>query len=331
MDSGSNPQSLSPSSMALLIAILCICKNQNDAFASMCPLTTLPGGAVWVAFAIYVTLRMRRGDTLKDIFKLRGSKRIKMLTQEAGNSPIVWETRYSIRSSRHPSRKQSMSLAARRERDLQPLPLPVTQRFNSRDAYYRWYWKERARPTTPVNVISNWFMKDATRSLTKTPDMVHLKEGHRASMGQSTVRHSFTTYKTARSSRKSTVPTVSVAELSMYGVEPPTPAASRERCTRWSFTNSEAPSTPRLNFETKALASSAFQQPTITNLEQKRSSSGSSQKRPVSTWVSYQMESIEEAESCLPSPMASSDALPTPRMPRTPHDPGLRTFFSAKS
>ena len=87
-----------------------------------------------------------------------------------------------------------------------------------------------------------------------------------------------------RKSRNSTVPTISVRSM---GEEPNSPVSSSHRHTRWSWTNSEAPSTPRLN------------------IERKRSSSGSlvPNYKPVGFGNDYHMNTIQE------------DSIPTPGLP----------------
>lgn len=157
-------------------------------------------------------------------------------------------------------------------------------------------------------------MKGHTPSPTAKPEMVHPKLKTKA---QSTVRHSTMTQKSAaqshRMSKTSNAPTVSVRDLSIAEVEPPTPSSSNEKYTRWSWTNSEAPSTPRIN-----LGGS------------RRDSVGSSKRyRPTSSWVSYQMDAIDENTA---TPAASSLALPVQTNTNSPDQPkGLRTFFRTNS
>lgn len=187
---------------------------------------------------------MRKGAALADILKLR--RQVSEHAPIYEEYPITFEQRYSVRSSRHPSRLDLLRHSGKvqpgsRRKDIPHLPLPVTtQRFTSRDAYYRYYWKERAHPSTPRNVIADYFADNASPSTPKKPEPAFMKETSVESLNSS--KHS---------ARLSMPPTISVRDLSIVEAEPPTPTSTscKDQYTRWSWTNSEAPSTPRMNFD----------------------------------------------------------------------------------
>ena len=191
----------------------------------------------------------------------------------------------------------------------------MTQRFSSKDAYYRWYWKHKAQPTTPVDAIQSWFMKDATPSpTTQKPDMVHLK-ANRASVGtsRSTVRYSAATFKSSNSqrlSKETKAPSVSVRSVTDAESVPAGTRNLRFARLSWSttWTDASAPPTPKIK------------------LDMKRSSTESGSKyRPVTAWTNPQMESINEDTN---TPLASCDNLPIQKeSPEKPQSGGMRTFF----
>lgn len=204
-------------------------------------------------------------------------------------------------------------------------PMPVKQKVLKGDAYYRWYWRDKARPTTPANAISSYFGKNPpTPSPTSTakPEMAYSKKG-RASVRESTGRYSMMTHKsyksckTGKTNRTSKVPTISVRDLSINDSAPPTPTSmtsrSKNRYTRWSWTNSEAPSTPKLH------------------IDPKRSSAGSFSKyHPTRASGNFLMEAIEEDRI---TPVTSNSGLPAyTNSPdnKSTNSGGLRTFWNRK-
>ncbi|KAL1304202.1 hypothetical protein AAFC00_000625 [Neodothiora populina] len=262
----------------------------------------MEGGTFIIALIIFIALRMRKGATLIEALKFRHGERASFSSVQ--DQPIARQQRFSIRSSRHPS----MSIANRRQKEMPPLPLPVTHKsFRTKDSYYRYYWKERARPTTPNKIIQSWFMRDATPSPKDSPEMTKLRSTKGSARSHSSVARSttMTTYKTAwsnRLSRGSKSPGISICDVSD---SPATSPNGEAKAARWSWTNSEAPSTPRIA------------------LGPKRLSSASSHKyRSAGGGLGGQMAIIDESGT---SPMTLSPALTVPDRAKSPE--GLRTFY----
>ncbi|KAI5207396.1 hypothetical protein E4T39_01944 [Aureobasidium subglaciale] len=129
-------------------------------------------------------------------------------------------------------------------------------------------------------------MSDKPPSVIMEPHMAYLKSSDRRFLKRSGTKKS----------QASNVPSVSVRSI---GGEPTSPISSTHRQTRWSWTNSEAPSTPRLN------------------IERNRTSNGSlvPNYKPVGFGNDYQLTSIQED--------SLSPGLPTTQpMPRTGGVPG---------
>lgn len=186
--------------------------------------------------------------------------------------------------------------------------MPVTERFKTKDAYYRWYWADKAQPSTPAQEISSYFTKNRSPSSTIRPDMAYSQKG-RQSVGRGSARHSMASnksYNSAKTGRTNRMPSVSVRDLSINEEELESPSSMNEKYTRWSWTNSEAPLTPKLHFEPK------------------RSSSSSSQKyKPIGSLAGYQMEAIDE-NSVSASPSIRSEFSTYTKKSRSG---GMRTFF----
>lgn len=197
-----------------------------------------------IAFVAYVVYHISKGAAFGDIVRLRRQNTSHSANYE--EYPIRFEQRYSVRSSRHPSRLDLLLHPSKvqtggRRKELPPLPMPVAQRFSTKEAYLRYYWKERAHPGTPNKAIGSYFTANAPPSPPKRPEpaLVMNQKSNESSDVQSS----------RLSTRLSMPPTVSVRDLSISETDPPTPDSSKDQYTRWSWTNSEAPSTPRMNLD----------------------------------------------------------------------------------
>jgi len=91
---------------------------------------TLTGGVIVVAFIVYVVIRVCKGAALVDVLKLRrvASPLATTAKGDVNDLSIQWEQRYSVHSSHYPSRRQTMNLSSRRQRDVPPLVSAVTMR-----------------------------------------------------------------------------------------------------------------------------------------------------------------------------------------------------------
>lgn len=79
------------------------------------------GGTIVVAFVVYVIYSVWNGVPIADVLKLR--RRVVQHPEDANMTDyqIQFEQRYSVHSSRHPSRHQSMTIANRRQMNMPTL------------------------------------------------------------------------------------------------------------------------------------------------------------------------------------------------------------------
>lgn len=153
-------------------------------------------------------------------------------------------------------------------------PIRYEQRYSVRSSRYATSMRSKSKslPTLPGPVT-----QPGAQMAGKPPSMV--MEPHMAYLKSSDKR--FPSRAGTKKSSKSNVPSISVRSV---GDEPSSPVSSSHRHTRWSWTNSEAPSTPRLN------------------IERKRSSTGSlvPNYKPVGFGNDYHMDAIQEDSLTVP-------------------------------
>lgn len=210
---------------------------------------------MFLIFIIYVIYRIFQGEELVDVLKLSRSSEPARLT----DFPIYREVRYSVHSSHYRSSRALSNLSLskwRKEREkVPPLPLPVTQRLNSRDAYYQSHWKSGTKSTVQPNIVPSFLLDSPLESPTK-PQLVQVKEASRSELS---------------------LPIQRLPEIL------DNKASQRDLTDRWSWTNSQAPSTPRWCCESMA----------------------SQQSRPkfhnVHSWIDNQRECIDEDQVSLTS------------------------------
>ncbi|THV66619.1 hypothetical protein D6D28_08196 [Aureobasidium pullulans] len=149
-------------------------------------------------------------------------------------------------------------------------PIYFEQRYSVRSSRYPLSLKSKHKtknlPGLPGPVTQPGAeMADKPPSVIMEPHMAYLKSSDKRFLNRAGTKKS----------QASNVPSISVRSV---GDEPLSPTSSSHRHTRWSWTNSEAPSTPRLN------------------IERKRTSNGSlaPNYKPVGFGNDYQLTAIQE-------------------------------------
>jgi hypothetical protein len=173
----------------------------------------------------------------------------------------------------------------------QEYPIYYEQRYSVRSSRYPLSLKSKTRasknlPGLPGPVTQPGAeMANKPPSVIMEPHMAYLKSDDRRFLNRSGTRKS----------QASNVPSISVRSV---GDEPMSPTSSTQRTTRWSWTNSEAPSTPRLN------------------IERKRSSNGSlvPNYKPVGFGNDYQLTAIQE-DSLSPGLPVRTNSMPMGGVP----------------
>ncbi|CAD0097764.1 unnamed protein product [Aureobasidium mustum] len=150
-------------------------------------------------------------------------------------------------------------------------PIYYEQRYSVRSSRYPLSLKSKTRasknlPGLPPPVTqAGGQMSSKPPSVLMEPHMAYLKGSDNRYLNRAGTKRS----------QASNVPSISIRSI---GDEPTSPISSSHQTTRWSWTNSEAPSTPRLN------------------IERKRTSNGSlvPNYKPVGFGNDYQLSSIQE-------------------------------------
>ena len=194
--------------------------------------------------------------------------------------PIHHELRYSVRSSRYGS---TLSLGRTMRQRQAGVPSPLAERFQKQHPWVQDAWKT-ANPPTPVRAkhSSSQFALPNTRPL-KQPDMAHVSSSgsmHRLISPTSPD----TTAKTALTISTELSSPVEDEVMS----HPCSPEVDKDGPDRWSWTNSQAPPTPRVY--PSSLRSSQHSLPRF---------------RTLTSWVrsqtDYRKERIDEEQAPPPS------------------------------
>ncbi|KAK5167731.1 uncharacterized protein LTR77_007430 [Saxophila tyrrhenica] len=209
-----------------------------DAKKIVIAVTTI-GGTFILALLLYALWRRRKGHTYSDIIHFRrhsgtiilGSTRDERLTA----LPIYQETRYSVRSSKHGS-TLNFGKHARRP---SAVPSAVAQRFYAQNPWVQDVWQSGGPPTPtgqkhPLSQVANASAQDL-----KAPEMVRVYSSHgdkdeRNPQSQHGKPHPSIAVRPASSPKEDKDDEESVHE------------AKDDRPERWSWTNSQAPPTPRM-------------------------------------------------------------------------------------
>lgn len=173
----------------------------------------------------------------------------------------------------------------------QEYPIYYEQRYSVRSSRYPLSLKSKTRasknlPGLPGPVTQPGAeMANKPPSVIMEPHMAYLKSGDKKFLNRSGTKKS----------QSSNVPSISIRSV---GDEPMSPTSSTHRTTRWSWTNSEAPSTPRLN------------------IERKRTSNGSlvPNYKPVGFGNDYQLTAIQE-DSLSPGLPVRTNSMPMGGVP----------------
>lgn len=266
-------------------------------------LTVGTGGTFILAFLIYALWRRRKGATYSEIIQFRPHSSTVILSPRPHHPdftalPIYRESRYSVRSSKHGSMLSFSRLAQKRA------PSPSSESF-ARGAWLRNHW-EAAHPPTPTSPAHPLSQVMAPPDLpplpTKPPEMAHLR-----AVSQSERTHNDRT--ASDSDLLKPWPEVSAREVppsrdaragdSKSPPDSPKSDIELQDDSRWSWTNSQAPPTPRMRTRSPTRRSS-------------KASMGSLPKfRKVHSWVRNQSERASEriAEE------RPSRAAPRPNLP----------------
>ncbi|KAG9628782.1 hypothetical protein KCU64_g17728, partial [Aureobasidium melanogenum] len=150
-------------------------------------------------------------------------------------------------------------------------PIYYEQRYSVRSSRYPLSLKSKTRSSKNLPGLPAPVTQAGAQMSNKPPSM--LMEPHMAYLKSSDKRYLHRAG--TKKSQASNVPSISVRSV---GDDPTSPVSSAHQTTRWSWTNSEAPSTPRLN------------------IERKRTSNGSlvPNYKPVGFGNDYQLTSIKE-------------------------------------
>jgi hypothetical protein len=153
----------------------------------------------------------------------------------------------------------------------QEYPIYYEQRYSVRSSRYPLSLRSKNRASKNLPGLPGPVTQPGAEMANKPPSVI--MEPHMAYLKSSDRR--YPNRSGTKKSQASNVPSISVRSV---GDEPTSPISSTHRTTRWSWTNSEAPSTPRLN------------------IERKRSSNGSlvPNYKPVGFGNDYQLSSIQE-------------------------------------
>ncbi|KAK4963672.1 hypothetical protein LTR10_001303 [Elasticomyces elasticus] len=240
--------------------------------------TTVIGGVLVLVLLVYAIRQRRRGATLSDIAHFRPHPPSTIMLSPSIHDarltalPIYRETRYSVRSSQH----ASMASVPRSPRGTALIPPKIAQKFHSQNPYVKDSWKT-AHPPSPLRAAHPSQNTTAIQNPAKAylaPDTAHWQ----SSMAQR-----------PRAEHTKSWLRLSVEEegpLSDDDASPPTPrkaSASVELPQdRWSWTNSQAPATPRYR---SSMRSSISSLPRFRNIK---------------SWARGQGERIDEERPPLP-------------------------------
>ena len=196
-----------------------------------------------LALLIYIIWRRRKGVSYSELFCLdRGSDTITLTTTRDGRLtalPIYQEQRYSVHSSRFGS---TLSFGRHRKAP-SGVPVAVAERFHRENPWIPTTWKT-AHPPTPTNENHplNQVATDSSSSTLKRAEMVRV---HSSQTGKTR-----TTQNTSGDTTKSGLAvaveeTVGDASPGQVAFSPPPPVPEDPSPDRFSWTNLQAPPTPR--------------------------------------------------------------------------------------
>ncbi|KAK0342399.1 hypothetical protein LTR02_015621 [Friedmanniomyces endolithicus] len=215
--------------------------------------TTVIGGVLIIALLVYAMYQRRRGATFSEIARFRHHYSSTIGFSPAPRDarltalPIYRETRYSVRSSQHASLAsfQNPARYTAPRAPPQPLPREVTQKSHLQNPYLRNLWKTAHPPSVPGTPLreTHSAMEDETVPVRK-PEKARFAS-YRLSGRSFVTQQSIA--ETAKSSPESSVTERPLSNASVVPPTPPdTPYSRRNLRDHWSWTNSQAPATPRM-------------------------------------------------------------------------------------
>ncbi|KAF4551202.1 Hypothetical protein D9617_14g076590 [Elsinoe fawcettii] len=240
--------------------------------------SSVVGGLVLISFLVYVGLRLFRGDDIADILKLRRRPQAIHLDDEAppsvslafGEGAFIHCTqRYSVRSYRYPSRLSMLSTKSRREasRSSTTLKSPTSpykqysEQYLVRPPSAKRPATSRSNtdplpkvPTTPDSgkVMNSFLFNASSDTSISKPEMAQLRSessGSSSPMTPDTPHGApeVVAHPNLHSSRRLTI---TERPITPHG-EPKRKSSrfTEDDKERWSWTNSEAPSTPKYKLE----------------------------------------------------------------------------------
>lgn len=247
-------------------------------------LTYHTGGTLILAFLIYALWRRRRGATFSEIMHFRPRSSTPICSPGPRNAhftalPIYRESRYSVRSSK---RGSWLSFGKfRQKREDCDSPTPGT--FPKGSALHA-HWKSTHPPTPTRSGHPLSQVELAPPTSVQPPEMTHT----RSTSPTEKVRIKRATHEDDNPKSLSKVSTREVPSSSEGPISKPSPGSPNsdkeaEDDTRWSWTNSQAPPTPRIRTRSP------------TRRFSKRSSTSSFRSlRKVHSWIKPQSDHIAD-------------------------------------
>ncbi|TKX24903.1 hypothetical protein C1H76_2856 [Elsinoe australis] len=244
--------------------------------------SSIVGGLVLIAFLAYVGFRLHRGDDIADVLKLRRRPQPIHLDDEAlpsaslGEGVFIHRTqRFSVRSHRYPSRLSIYSTKSRRENarkstatsklppdspykqysDQYLIRPPTTKRPSVSRTVTEPVPKIKDYPTTPDSgkVMHSFLFNASTDTGLVKPEMAQLRSessGSSSPMTPTTPHGApeVLTRPTSMANRRVTIIERPVTAPN-GGTKRKSSRFTEEDKERWSWTNSEAPATPKFKLE----------------------------------------------------------------------------------
>lgn len=255
---------------------------------------TFPGGTFVIALLLYVFYRRRRGATYAQILHVppRGPQTPQLtptpMREKFAKHPIYHDVNYSIRSSRHES---VTTFPPRVKLRSAPNGRMKHQRIKSG-------WQDPDAPKTPAKDSEMSFPKSATFFIDDSPKLKPRvpEKVHTATRPSSLVERRSSTNKDGFSMAVESAPSVGDCHSPLGS-----PPMLDDALDRWSWTNSQAPSTPRMLPKSRrtSMASTKYSAPRF---------------RTVTSWARGQGERLRIDEEAPP-------LLALPAMPAAPTNP----------
>ncbi|KAF2168223.1 hypothetical protein M409DRAFT_21664 [Zasmidium cellare ATCC 36951] len=212
--------------------------------------TTTIGGTFILALLIYALCRRRRGASYSEIVRFRLHSSTVVLNPMSEDErltalPIYRQDRISIRSSRHPSR---LDLAQQSKR-VPRMPSSLRKEWRVEEPVDRPSSRPKT-PKTPTKQEGRSFLKDATppsKQVLHEPEQAHVPLNRVSTLSLPLMRHSV---QPQPPTQNDTIEEHDQRQLESMS-PPHSPDSQLDLHQRWSWTNSQAPSTPRIKPPTR--------------------------------------------------------------------------------